>query len=88
MEISLKVIEKDHEYIVIRVGGEYHQHGHIKKKQSVNLLLDLISKNRLPKSEFLQGTCRRLLTEEEYCRLKPKKQMYYNSNRGVRRCSR
>jgi hypothetical protein len=72
-------------YIVIRRGGEYKQHAHVKKLQTCNLLIDLIAKNKLPDSQYLRGSCKRLLTEEEYSLLRPRKQMYYNSQKGVRR---
>jgi hypothetical protein len=69
---------------VIRVDGEYAQHAHIKALITCNTLITLLHNNKLPASKYLQGSARRLLTEEEYKMLKPKKQQYYNINKGVR----
>lgn len=79
-------IKKDHSrgYIVKRVDGEYEQHAHINTLSGCRLLIRFIEKNLLPTSEYLQGSCARLLTEEEYGRLKQKKQKYVNVNKGCR----
>lgn len=83
--IKFEVRETSRDYIVIRVGGEYSQHAHIKTKQGVRELLYLIEKKWLPRSEYLKESCRRLLTEDEFMELKQKKQRYYNVNKGIRK---
>lgn len=71
-------------YIVIRKDGTYGQHAHIRKLITCNELIRLINQRKLPINHYLQGSCRRLLTDEEYALLKPKRQRYYNVNKGVR----
>jgi len=84
MDIKLSIIKQHGSYIVRRVDGEYKQHAHISSMSGCRLLIRFIRQNRLPTSKYLQGSCRRLLTEEEYSQLRPKKQRYHNINKGVR----
>lgn len=85
MKIAFDIRNNSDSYIIIRVGGEYEQHAHIKTKRTCDKLIKLIKSNKLPMSEYLQGSCKRLLTDEEYARLRPFKQMYYNVNKGARK---
>lgn len=82
MDIKFNIIKKHGSYIVRRIDGGYNQHAHINKYSTCKLLIKLIHANKLPTSEYLQDSCRRLLTEEEYVVLRPKKQKYIN--KGVR----
>lgn len=84
MDIKFNIIKKHGSYIVRRIDGGYNQHAHINKYSTCKLLIKLIHANKLPTSEYLQGSCRRLLAEEEYSMLKPKKQRYFNSNKRGR----
>ena len=84
MDIKLSIIKQHGSYIVRRVDGEYKQHAHISSMSGCQLLIRFIRQNRLPTSKYLQGSCRRLLTEEEYSQLRPKKQRYHNINKGTR----
>ena len=72
-------------YIVRRVGGEYSQHSHISTINGCRKLINLIQLGLLPTSRYLQVSCSRLLTEEEYKVLKQKKQRYININKGIRK---
>jgi len=81
---QFNIIKDSRGYIVVRIGGEYAQHAHIKTKNACRLLIKLIEDNKLPTSYYLQGSCKRLLTEEEYRRLKSKKQNYTNVNKGIK----
>jgi len=83
IEFYIKRTSRD--YIVIRKNGEYSQHAHISTINGCNRLIYLIDNNLLPTSKYLQDSCRRLLTEDEYTKLKQKKQRYYNVNKGVRK---
>lgn len=82
MKIAFEVTQNSRGYIVIRKHGDYSQHAHISDRKGVNILLDCIEKNKTPHSSYLQGSCKRLLTEKEYNSLKPPKQMYINVNKG------
>lgn len=65
-------------YIVKRKGGEYRQHAHLTNLEACRRLIHLIDLGLLPKNTWMQGSCRRLLTDDEYKRLKRPKQKYYN----------
>ena len=84
MDIKLEIVKQHGGYIVSRVDGEYSQHAHVSTMNGCQLLIRFIRQNRLPTSTYLQGSARRLLTDEEYSQLRPKKQRYHNVNKGVR----
>lgn len=84
LNIKLDIIKQHGSYIVRRIDGEYKQHAHISTMNGCKLLVDCIKRNKLPKSNYLKVSCQRLLSEEEYSRLRPSKQMYYNVNKGAR----
>jgi len=72
--------DSDRGYVVIRKGGEYRQHAHCTTLNGCRQLIYYIHKGLLPKSVYLQGSCRRLLTEVEYAELRKPKQRYYNKS--------
>lgn len=84
MDIKLSIIKQHGSYIVRRVDGEYSMHAHVSTMNGCKTLISLIRQDKLPTSKYLQGSCRRLLTDDEYARLKPKRQRYININKGVR----
>lgn len=84
MDIKLDIIKQHGSYIVRRVDGDYGQHAHVSSMAGCRLLIECIKKNKLPKSKYLIGSCKRLLLEDEYRMLRPGKQMYVNINKGVR----
>jgi hypothetical protein len=84
MDIKFDIVKQHGSYIVSRVDGEYSQHAHVSTMNGCRLLIKFIHENKLPTSKYLQDSCRRLLTEEEYAKLRPKKQRYHNVNKGVR----
>jgi hypothetical protein len=71
-------------YLVIRVEGNYNQHAHCSTLNGCRMLINLINSGRLPTSKYLQISCSRLLNEDEYKRLRQKRQRYVNVNKGVR----
>ncbi len=80
MEFSIKCTKRG--YVLIRVDGEYSQHAHIRSKKTCDLLIDLIKKGKMPRSKYLKGSCKRLLTEKEYESLvENDKPRYYNVGR-------
>ena len=84
LNIQFDIIKQHGSYIVSRADGEYSMHAHVSTMNGCRLLIRFIHTNRLPASKYLQGSARRLLTEDEYSQLKAKKQRYVNVNRGVR----
>ena len=83
--IEFNIKKNSRGYIITRVDGEYSQHAHLSTRDGCNRLLNLIENKLLPNSKYLQESCRRLLTDDEYAKLRQKKQMYYNVNKGVRK---
>lgn len=67
-------------YVVKRKSGCYEQHAHLSSLNGCRQLIYYINKGLLPKSSYLQGSCKRLLTEVEYAGLKKPKQRYYNKS--------
>ena len=84
LKVNLDIIKQHGNYIVRRTDGEYNQHAHISTMSGCRLLIDCIKRNKLPKSKYLVGSCKRLLTEGEYSQLRSSKQMYVNISKGVR----
>lgn len=72
---------KSQTWVVYRVGGSHEQHAHLKSKKGCLLLIKLIRQGTMPRSEYLQGSCHRLLSPEEMVRLKRSKDRYYNRPR-------
>ncbi|RDU22774.1 hypothetical protein [Anaerosacchariphilus polymeriproducens] len=82
-EIEFEIKKDSRGFILIRKDGEYSMHAHLKNKNTCRTLIHLIHNRLLPRSKYLQGSCKRLLTDEEYSHLKEKKQQYININKGV-----
>lgn len=66
-------------YVVVRLNMPENFHAHVSTLNGCRILINLIDKGVLPRSKYLQESCRRILTDEEYSRLKKPKQSYYNS---------
>lgn len=84
MKIKFDIIKQHDNYIVRRTDGDYTMHAHLSSMQGCKMLLSFINNNMLPTSDWLQGSCRRLLTAEEYSMLKKKRQRYVNVNKRIR----
>ena len=57
----------------------YEMHAHLTNVEACRRLVRLIENGLLPKNTWMQGSCRRILTNEEYQRLKKPKDKYLNS---------
>jgi hypothetical protein len=79
MEFYIKQ-DSNRNYVVARKGYPHEYHAHIKTMNGCRQLLYYIKKGLLPKSVYLQGSCRRLLTDKEYDELKRPKDKYYNKS--------
>lgn len=75
-EITRDKIQRS--WVVYRVGGDHSQHAHLQRRKTCYLLIKLINKGIMPRSTWLQESCRRLLLEEEFARLKKPKDKYHN----------
>lgn len=85
MKLSIKFKPRCDErpWLLVRVGGDYSQHAHLKSKSDCIKVRHLIDINKYPYNSEYKIAMKRLLTEEEFKSL-DKKQRYYNSNRGIR----
>lgn len=85
MKLTIKYLENcdDRHWIIIREGGEYKQHAHMHTKKDAERVRQLIDLNKYPYCDDYKVAMQRLLTEEEFKKLK-KKQRYLNSNKGCR----
>lgn len=70
--------DRDHGWVIIRAGGNYEQHAHVKTMGGCQQVMRLIDMGLEPKSQWLQQSVRRLLTEDEYRGLKKCKAQYVN----------
>lgn len=85
-----KIQKGSRDYIVSNVNGKYENHGHFQKLSTCYIMIRLIRKNIIPKSPYLIEAARRITTNPKYKetlthKLKKlkRKQLYYNSNKGV-----
>lgn len=85
MRLSIKFKPRCDErpWLLVREGGDYSQHAHLKSKSDCIKVRHLIDINKYPYNSEYKIAMQRLLTEEEFKSL-DKKQRYYNSNRGIR----
>ena len=73
---------KSQTWVVYRVGGSHEQHAHLRSRKGCRLLIKLIRQGILPRSQYMQVSCHRLLSPEEMVRLKKPKDRYKNRPRG------
>ena len=86
--------------VIINTNGEYENHAHLTKTvdsrgkvklDTAKALINIVTKKRVPKSNYLVTSAIRLTTDKEYkenlmCILdKRKNKKYINTNKGVRR---
>ena len=63
-------------FVIIRVNGEKEQHSHVKTMGGIHQILRLIELGLEPRQPWMQTAVRRLLTEDEYAKLKRCKDKY------------
>lgn len=95
-----RLLHKHNEYIVIQENnkgvvlintkGTYKNHGHLKSLKTALMMIDLIERQIVPKSNYLRGTAIRVSTDEDYkAKIQRKtekdknKSVYRNINKGV-----
>jgi hypothetical protein len=91
MHDHFKIIADSSGFVLINTNGEYENHAHLKKSSTCHLLIKLISREIVPMSEYLRGSCLRLTLNEDYKETILRKQAkdreklaYFNANKGVR----
>ena len=84
MHLSYKKVKEG--WIVTRKLDNKELHSHLNSKGGCLTLIRLIKQNKMPKSDYLKESARRLLTSKEYEKLSTRtKQKYVNVNRGIKR---
>lgn len=73
-------------YIIINTDNNTHTH--VKSKSTAKSFIAWLRNGVKPESEYLVNSARKILTEEEFKRLKKKKEKYININKGVQRVGR
>lgn len=76
--------------VLINTKGTHENHGHLKRLKTAVMMINLIERKIIPKSNYLRGTALRVSLNERYKRdIKNKvakdrdKQTYFNVNKGV-----
>lgn len=84
MKLTIKHYPKlpKRKWMLIREGGAYEQHANFLCKKDAENVRKLIDSNRYPYNKKYKIAMQRILTEEEFKKLK-KKQKYINVNKGV-----
>ena len=84
MKLTIKKLNiPERPWLIVRGGGEYRQHAHLRTKKDAERVRNLVDCGRYPYCKDYKIAMQRLLTEEEFKKLK-KKPRYYNPQRGVR----
>lgn len=85
MNLSIKYLPNlDRPFLIRRDGGTYEQHAHMRSKKDALTVRRLIDGNKYPYCEDYKIAMKRLLTEEEFKRLR-KKDRYFNPQKGLRK---
>lgn len=86
------ILEGKDDYIVKNNKGKHENHGHFKKLSTCYVIIRLLQRKTIPKSDYLLEAARRITTDSAYreaLTIKQKKnkqrQHYFNSNRRVRK---
>ena len=82
MKLSIKFKQRCDErpWLLVRVGGKYEQHAHLKSKRDAIRIRNLIDAGKYPYCKDYKIAMQRLLTEEEFKSL-DKKLRYFNPSK-------
>lgn len=82
MKLSIKFKPRCDErpWLLVRVGGKYEQHAHLKSKRDAIRIRNLIDAGKYPYCKDYKIAMQRLLTEEEFKSL-DKKLRYFNPSK-------
>lgn len=85
MKLTIKYYPKlpKRKRMLIREGGTYDQHAHFLCKKDAENVRRLIDANKYPYNKKYKIAMQRLLTEEEFKKLR-KKQRYYNVGKKIK----
>lgn len=75
--------------VLINTAGQYKNHGHLKSLKTAKMMIKLVERRIVPKSDYLRTTALRVSIDEKYIQtIKDKiekdknKQHYININKG------
>lgn len=87
----LVIEEKNKGVILINTTGTYCNHGHLRTLSTAKMMINLLEKKTVPKSDYLKETALRISLDEKYkneillkIEKNKNKQQYYNVNKGVK----
>lgn len=90
VEDEYMVIKDKRGHVLINMNGEYKNHGHLKKAKTAKMVIRLMKRKEVPRSDYLRGTVLRVSLDEKYkAKVRRKiardenKQHYINVNKGV-----
>jgi hypothetical protein len=87
-----KIRQNERDYIVVNTNGKYENHGLFKKLSTCYVIIRLLQRKIIPRSDYLVEAARRITTDAKYKQtlelkqLKNKqRQRYFNPSKGVRK---
>ncbi len=88
---DLYIIDCGNYCIVRNAKGKYENHTHIKKYKTAEMFIKLVRKKKIPRSDYLRESVKRVSLDDKYVAAVEHKQSkdkqkpkYYNANKGVR----
>ena len=63
---KLEILGYRNTYVVANRAGEYKHRTHIKKRKTCELLIRLINKKEVPRSEYLRNSAKRITLDDRY----------------------
>lgn len=85
-----KISRGRRDFIVSNLNGTYENHGHFHKLSTCYVIIRIMKKKAIPRSVYLLEAAKRITDDPKYREIltmkqNKTKQMYFNSNRGIRR---
>ncbi len=85
-----KILKAQSGYVVTNIKASYKHHGHFKKLKTCYIIIKLIQRGQVPRSDYLRGSALRISIDDNYLEKirhkieKDKKRIrYININKGV-----
>ena len=61
-----KILKAHNGYIVSNTKASYKHHGHFKKLKTCYIIIKLIQRGQVPRSDYLRGSALRISTNDKY----------------------
>ena len=89
IEDKLEILNCGKYFTIVNKNGKYKNHCHVKKESTAHMLVRLMKKKRVPKSDYLRESIKRTTLDEKYIEKidikiekDKQKQKYVNVNKG------